>query len=206
MFPDLRERSARHLVSLDFPGYAIGGLSLGEPKQLTWEIVDSTVSLLPEDKPRYLMGVGSPEDIVTGVSKGIDIFDSALPTRIARNGALFTRSGRINIRNAVYHQMEEPVDACCRCYTCQTFSSAYIHHLFISRELLGYKLATIHNLYFISQLMSDIRDAIHNGSYDAFKSTFLEAYQPVNEQIRLEQRQKGSRSRNLSQLPDNQAS
>lgn len=201
-FPDLREKSARHLTSLDFPGYAIGGLSLGEPKKVTWDIVEKTVSWLPEDKPRYLMGVGSPEDIVASVARGIDIFDSALPTRVARNGALFTRCGRINIRNAVYRQTEEPVDTECGCYTCRTFSAAYIHHLFLSRELLAYKLATIHNLTFIHQLVSSIRDAILNGSFNAFQEEFLTGYRPVKEQVRLEQKQRGSRSRYLSRFPD----
>jgi len=204
VFPDLRRASVEHLVSLNFPGYAIGGLSLGESKQLTLQIVQETAALLPENKPRYLMGIGSPEDIVEGVGGGIDIFDSALPTRVARNGAFFTRSGRINIRNAAYSQMEYPVEAECSCYTCQTFSAAYLHHLFSARELLGYKLATIHNLTFISQLMSQIRVAIQDGSFSSFKDDFLANYRPTNEQTRLEQKQRGLQSRNLNQFGDNQ--
>ncbi|MBI4303769.1 MAG: tRNA guanosine(34) transglycosylase Tgt, partial [Chloroflexi bacterium] len=127
VFPELRRQSAQHLTSLDFPGYAIGGLSLGEPKKVTLAMIEETVALLPENKPRYLMGVGAPEDIFEGVARGIDIFDSALPTRVARNGALFTRSGRINIRNAAFDQMEKPIDSDCDCYTCRTFSAAYLH-------------------------------------------------------------------------------
>ncbi|GAI03615.1 unnamed protein product, partial [marine sediment metagenome] len=152
-FPQLRRQSAEFLTSLEFPGYAIGGLSLGEPKRVTLAMTEETVALLPESKPRYLMGVGSPEDLVEGIARGIDIFDSALPTRIARNGALFTWQGRHNIRNATYSQMEQPIDPDCNCYTCRTFSAAYLHHLFSCQELLGYRLATIHNLSFINNLM-----------------------------------------------------
>jgi queuine tRNA-ribosyltransferase len=130
MFRDLRKESVDMLTSLDFPGYAIGGLSLGEPKAMTWEIVEATASMLPVDKPRYLMGVGSPEDILNGIDLGIDIFDSALPTRVARNGALFTGQGRINITKAYYKQKDEPIDANCDCYTCLHFSAAYLNHLF----------------------------------------------------------------------------
>ncbi|MDZ4230633.1 MAG: tRNA guanosine(34) transglycosylase Tgt, partial [Dehalococcoidales bacterium] len=190
IFPELRRQSAEFLTSLDFPGYAIGGLSLGEPKKVTLSIIEETVALLPENKPRYLMGVGSPEDIVAGVARGIDIFDSVLPTRVARNGALFTRRGRVNIRNAVFRQMDGPVDPDCACATCRTFSAAYLHHLFNARELLAYRLATIHNLTFISRLMREIRSAIDDGTFPAFRDSFLADYRPVNEQVRLEQKQK----------------
>ena len=203
VFSDLRRVSVEYLASLDFPGYAIGGLSLGESKRLTLQIAQETAALLPKNKPRYLMGIGSPEDIVEGVARGIDIFDSALPTRVARNGALFTRSGRVNIRNAAYSQMEKPVDTECSCYTCRTFSAAYLHHLFSSRELLAYKLATVHNLTFISQLMSQIRDAIQKGSFNSFKDSFMANYRPTSEQMRLSQKQRGSRSWNLTQFPGN---
>ncbi len=149
MFPVLRYKSASEITSLDFNGYAIGGLSLGEPKQMTWSIVDETISYLPETKPRYLMGMGSPEDIVEGVSKGIDLFDSALPTRVARNGGLFTIYGRKNIRNASYSMQSDPIDPECDCYTCRNFTVAYLHHLFKSEELLAFRLASIHNVRFI---------------------------------------------------------
>jgi queuine tRNA-ribosyltransferase len=194
--PQLRRQSAEHLVSLGFPGYAIGGLSIGEPKKVTLSIVEETAALLPKDKPRYLMGVGSPEDIVEGIVRGIDIFDSALPTRIARNGALFTSRGRVNIRNAVYGQMERPVDPDCNCYTCRTFSAAYLHHLFVCQELLGYRLATIHNLRFISNLIREARSAVLDGTFNSYQSHFLERYQPTDERVRLSQKQKQLKSRN----------
>ena len=195
IFPQLRRQSAEYLTSLGFPGYAIGGLSLGEPKAVTLAMIEETVALLPEDKPRYLMGVGSPEDIVEAVARGCDIFDSALPTRVARNGALFTGQGRNNIRNAVYSQMEQPIVPDCDCYTCRNFSAAYLHHLFNCEELLAYRLATIHNLSFISSLMHKIRSAILDGTFLSFKDSFLASYQPTNEQLRLSQKQKWLKSR-----------
>ena len=198
VFTELRHQSAEYLTSLDFPGYAIGGLSLGEPKRVTLAMIEETVALLPENKPRYLMGVGSPEDIVEGVARGIDIFDSALPTRVARNGALFTRLGRVNIRNAAYGQAEGPVDPDCDCYTCRTFSTAYLHHLFDCRELLAYRLATIHNLTFISCLMQKIEGAIQDGTFGSFQDEFLSGYQPADEQVRLTQKQKWLKSRDLN--------
>jgi len=190
VFTDLRRRSAEYLTSLDFPGYALGGLSLGEAKEVTYNIVDETVSLLPKDKPRYLMGVGAPEDIVEGVARGIDIFDCVLPTRVARNGALFTRSGRINITNSGYKKKDEPVDPSCDCYTCQNHSAAYVHHLFDAKELLAYRLATIHNLRFMNNLMGDIRQSILSGTFASFKSNFLNNYKPTNEEVRIEQKKK----------------
>jgi len=199
VFTDLRHQSAEYLISLDFPGYAIGGLSLGEPKKVTLAMIEETVALLPEDRPRYLMGVGSPEDIIEGVTRGIDIFDSSLPTRVARNGTLLTRLGRKNVRNAAYDRMEQPVDPDCDCYTCRSFSAAYLHHLFDCQELLAYRLATIHNLTFISQLMYEIRDAIQNGTFGSFKDDFLKSYKPTDEQVRLEQKQKWLKSRNQDQ-------
>ncbi|MFC1987706.1 tRNA guanosine(34) transglycosylase Tgt [Chloroflexota bacterium] len=189
-FSELRHQSAEYLTSRDFPGYAIGGLSLGEPKKATLAMVEETAALLPENKPRYLMGVGSPEDIIEGVASGIDIFDSALPTRIARNGAFFTRLGRVNIRNAAYGRMEQPLDSECKCYTCRTFSAAYLHHLFKCHELSAYRLATIHNLTFVSDLVHKIRKTIQNSTFNAFKDNFLTAYQPTDEQVRLDQKQK----------------
>ena len=199
VFPELRHQSAEYLTSLDFSGYAIGGLSLGEPKRTTLAVIEETVAWLPESKPRYLMGVGSPEELVEGVARGIDVFDCALPTRVALNGALFTRLGRVNIRNAAYRQMEQPVDPDCDCSTCRTFSAAYLHHLFHCRELLAYRLATIHNLTFISRLMSEIRCAILAGTFSSFRDSFRAAYQPTDEPIRLKQKQRWLQSRALRQ-------
>ena len=193
--PELRRRSAEQLTALDFPGYAIGGLSIGEPKETMWAVVEETAVLLPEDKPRYLMGVGSPEDIVEGVARGIDIFDSALPTRVARNGALFTGQGRLNIRNAAFNRVEQPVDHDCDCYTCRNFSTAYLSHLFRSEEILGLRLATIHNLRFISNLVNRIRNAILDGTFNAFRDSFLAGYKTTDEPTRFEQKQKWLRAR-----------
>ena len=195
VFPELRQQSAEYLAGLDFPGYAIGGLSLGEPKEVTFEITAQTAALLPADKPRYLMGVGSPEDIVEAVAGGIDIFDSALPTRVARNGALFARRGRINITNAKYRNMKGPFDATCGCYTCRNFSAAYLHHLLHCGELLALRLATLHNLTFMHNLMQDIRTAILNDSYSSFREDFHKNYQPTNEEARIEQKKKWLKAR-----------
>ncbi len=199
IFPELRKQSAGFLTSLGFDGYAIGGLSIGEPKEVTMAVTGETAALLPEDKPRYLMGVGSPEDIIEGVARGIDMFDSALPTRVARNGALFTRLGRINIQNAAYADVEQPVVPDCNCYACRTFSAAYLHHLFRCRELLAYRLATIHNLTFVSDLMAKMRGAIHDGTFNSLRDEFLAGYRPADEQTRLDQKQRWLRSRSNSQ-------
>jgi queuine tRNA-ribosyltransferase len=195
VFATLRRQSAHYLTSLGFSGYAIGGLSLGEPKEVTRAMIEETVALLPEDKPRYLMGVGSPEGIIEAVSRGIDIFDSALPTRVARNGALFTRLGRVNISNSIYSRMEKPLDPDCGCYTCKTFSAAYLHHLFRCDELLAYRLATIHNLSFLSNLMHKARAAILDNTFSSFKDDFLKSYKPTNEKARLYQKQRWLKSR-----------
>jgi queuine tRNA-ribosyltransferase len=199
MSAELRQESAQYLSSLDFPGYAIGGLSIGEPKLTTLTMIEETVACLPKDKPRYLMGVGSPEDIVEAVARGVDIFDSALPTRVARNGALFSWEGRKNISNAVYKEMQQPIVAGCDCYTCRNFSAAYLHHLFSCGELLAYRLATIHNLNFIAELVAKIRGAILDGTFLSFKDEFLAGYQPADEPTRLAQKQKWLKRRNLSQ-------
>jgi queuine tRNA-ribosyltransferase len=196
--PQLRRQSAEYLSSLGFSGYAIGGLSLGEPKAVTLAMIEETVAFLPPDRPRYLMGVGSPEDIVEAVARGVDMFDSALPTRVARNGALFTGEGRRNIRNAAFSLMEQPIVPGCDCYTCRTFSAAYLHHLFRCDELLAYRLATIHNLAFIHNLMQQIRAAIIGGTFGSFRKSFLENYQPSSEEMRLKQKQKWLRSRENS--------
>ena len=200
VFPELRRQSAEYLGLLGFPGYAIGGLSLGEPKAVTLAMIEETVAWLPQDKPRYLMGVGAPEDIVEAVARGVDLFDSVLPTRVARNGALFTPEGRRNIRNAAYRMMEQPVVPGCDCYTCRTFSAAYLHHLFRCEELLAYRLATIHNLTFIHSLMQKIGDAIQDGTFSSFRDNFLANYQPTDEETRLEQKQRWLKSRRQSHI------
>ena len=198
ILPELRRHSAEFLAALDFDGYAIGGLSVGEPKETTLALTGETAALLPENKPRYLMGVGAPEDIVEGVARGIDIFDSALPTRVARNGALFTGQGRRNIRNTAFSKMDTPVDPDCDCYTCRTFSAAYLSHLFRSEELLAYRLATIHNLRFISNLMQKLRSAVLDGNFNAFRDNFRASYQTTNEQARFDQKQKWLKSRKVN--------
>ena len=185
-----RRESASVLASLDFPGYAIGGLSLGEPREETQKMIALTTPLLPEIKPRYLMGVGSPEDILFGVEHGIDMFDSVLPTRVARNGGLYTGKGRINVRNSRWKECSQPVDPGCPCYTCSRFSAAYLHHLFRAEELLAYTLATIHNLTFLRNFMMQIRQSISQGSFLSYKRDFLAGYQSSDEQVRIAQKQK----------------
>jgi queuine tRNA-ribosyltransferase len=189
-FVELRRQSTAFVTELDFPGYAIGGLSLGEPKELMHSILEETVPLMPEEKPRYLMGVGSPEDLVECVARGVDLFDSALPTRLARNGAVFSRDRRHNIRNARFAEEEGPIDPDCDCSTCRGFSAAYLHHLFRCEELLAYRLATIHNLRFMTRLMEQMRQSILDDSFASFKDAFLERYQPTDAEVRAEQKQK----------------
>jgi queuine tRNA-ribosyltransferase len=201
-FAELRRQSASFFTSLDFPGYAIGGLSLGEPKELMHAMLDETVALLPEDRPRYLMGVGSPEDLVECVAHGVDMFDSALPTRLARNGAVFSQNCRQNIGNARFKEEEGPIDPDCDCYTCRNFSAAYLHHLFKCQELLAYRLATIHNLRFITRLMDQIRQSILDDSFISFKETFLQRYQSTDADVRAEQKQKWLESRRDKHLLD----
>lgn len=172
MYPELRALSARELSDLDFPGYAVGGLSVGEPKNLMYEMADHTLPLLPYAKPKYVMGVGTPEDLVELVGMGTDMFDCVMPSRNARNGQLFTSRGTINIANAQYRKDPEPVDAACSCYTCRTYSRAYLRHLYKSRELLSYRLNTIHNLHYYLNLMGELRNAIQQDRYSAFKNEF----------------------------------
>lgn len=159
-YEDLRKECAQRLVDMDFPGYSIGGLSVGEPKNVMYDIVDLTTEYLPEDKPRYLMGVGSPDDLIEGVIRGVDMFDCVLPTRIARNGTVFTSKGKLIVRDAPYAEDFSPLDEECDCYTCRNYSRAYIRHLFKANEILAARLATIHNLYFLIKLMERIREAI----------------------------------------------
>jgi len=174
VYPDLREQSARELASLGFDGYALGGLSVGEDRETRQRIVEGTVPFLPAEKPRYLMGVGKPEDILDGVTAGIDMFDCVLPTRNARNGALFTTQGPLSIKNACYAEDDRPVDEHCSCYTCTHFSRAYLRHLFMAKELLAYRLNTIHNLHYYAGLMSEIRQAIKEDRFTDFRRSFLE--------------------------------
>ncbi len=197
IFEDLRAESARVLAEMGFPGYAIGGLSVGESKADMLRILDSVVPLLPEDKPRYLMGVGSPEDLIESVARGIDMFDCVLPTRLARNGAVFTPEGRLNLRNASTKEDPRPIQEGCTCYTCRNFSRAYLRHLVMSKEMLGARLNTIHNIHFLLELMRDIRGAIQEGSFAEFGEAFLERYRVANAQARVENRQTwGQRKRN----------
>jgi queuine tRNA-ribosyltransferase len=172
MFEDLRDRSMRGLVEMGFDGYAIGGLSVGEPKDQMLNVLRHTAPRLPDDRPRYLMGVGTPEDIVAGVAAGVDMFDCVLPTRNARNGWLFTRHGDIRIRNARHRQDTAPLDATCGCYTCRGFSRAYLHHLQRINEILGARLATIHNLYYYLTLMRELREAIAAGHLAQYVARF----------------------------------
>ncbi|MBP1732377.1 MAG: tgt-2 [Deltaproteobacteria bacterium] len=167
-FDELRRRSATDLVKLDFDGYAMGGFSVGEPKSIMWQMVDVTLAHLPREKPRYLMGLGFPEDILEGVKRGIDMFDCVIPTRHARNGSLFTGTGRLNIKHARYAHDEQPVDPACTCYTCRTHSRAYLRHLFVSHELTSYYLNTLHNLHFYMTFMKEIRQSIAQGSFEQF--------------------------------------
>ncbi|WP_020615853.1 tRNA guanosine(34) transglycosylase Tgt [Paenibacillus daejeonensis] len=176
MFADLRKQSAHELTSMDFPGYAIGGLSVGEPKPVMYDMLDHTVPLLPSDKPRYLMGVGSPDALLEGSIRGIDMFDCVLPTRIARNGTTMTSQGRLVVRNAKYAEDFGPLDPECSCYTCTHYSRAYIRHLIKADESFGIRLTTIHNLHFLLQLMRDVRQAIADDCLLDFRDAFFSKY------------------------------
>ncbi|API89078.1 tRNA guanosine(34) transglycosylase Tgt [Marinilactibacillus sp. 15R] len=175
-FEDLRKQSAKDLVSMDFPGYSIGGLSVGEPKKEMYRVLDFTTPLLPENKPRYLMGVGTPDALIEGVIRGIDMFDCVLPTRIARNGTTMTSKGRVVIKNAEYARDYRPLDENCNCYTCRNYSRAYIRHLIKSDETFGLRLTSYHNLYFLLDLMKKVRQAIREDNLLEFKESFFEEY------------------------------
>ncbi len=172
MYADLRRESAASLVELDFPGYAIGGLSVGEPKELMLEMLEAAVPELPVDKPRYLMGVGSLDYVVEAIDRGVDMFDCVLPTRLARHGTALTASGRLVVKNAEYARDFSPLDAACDCNVCQTFTRAYIRHLFAAREILGLRLVSYHNLYFMLKVMSEIRQAIDVGQFAEIKKKY----------------------------------
>lgn len=188
IYPELRAASARILTGLDFSGYAIGGLAVGETKEQMYATLDATCEHLPVDRPRYLMGVGAPEDILESVARGVDLFDCVLPTRIARNGTLLTFGGRFNIRNARFAEDSRPIQEECGCYTCRTFSRAYLRHLFISGEISGLRLATIHNLHFMQRLMAQIRAEIGRGTFASFMAGFLQGYRITDQRVRHEQR------------------
>lgn len=175
-FEDLRRQSAKDLTSMDFAGYSIGGLSVGEPKEDMYRVLDFTTPLLPEDKPRYLMGVGTPDALIEGVMRGVDMFDCVLPTRIARNGTTMTSKGRVVIKNATYARDFRPLDENCDCYTCRNYSRAYIRHLIKSDETFGLRLTSYHNLYFLLDLMKKVRQAIREDNLLEFKEAFFEEY------------------------------
>lgn len=174
MYEALREASLNGLTDIGFDGYAVGGLSVGEPPADRWRVLDHLSSRLPADKPHYLMGVGTPEDIVESVSRGIDMFDCVMPTRNARNGHLFTHQGVVRIRHAAHKYDDSPVDPLCDCYTCRNYSRAYLRHLDKCNEILGARLNTIHNLYYYQKLMRDLREAIETQTFDDFKKAFYE--------------------------------
>jgi len=177
IFPDLREQSARFLTALDFPGYAIGGLAVGESKADMFQVITWMDDLLPADKPRYLMGVGEPTDLIRAVARGVDMADCVLPTRLARHGAAFTRDGRINMRNRIYAEDDRPIDPECGCYACRHFSRAYIRHLLQAGEILGMYLMSIHNIAFLLDLMREMRAAIVEGRFQAFAERWLARYE-----------------------------
>jgi queuine tRNA-ribosyltransferase len=178
IFPDLREESVKYLASLDFPGYAIGGLAVGESKAQMHATLEMVDPLLPVNKPRYLMGVGAPEDLINGVKRGVDIFDCVLPTRLARNAAALTRTGRLNLKNAPYARDPRPLEDGCACYTCAHFTRAYLRHLVVSAEILGATLLTLHNVHLLLTLMREMRAAIIDGTFDSYAENFLANYAP----------------------------
>jgi len=172
MIPELRREQAQAMAALGFDGYAIGGLSVGEPKELMLAMIEATTPVLPENQPRYLMGVGTPEDLVEAVARGVDMFDCVLPTRNARNGMAFTSAGKVVIKNAVHGNDSGPLEEGCGCYTCRHYSRAYLRHLYVAREILAYRLLTWHNLYYYLNLMVSIRQAIGAGRFAAFRRDF----------------------------------
>ncbi len=193
MHAHLRRESAAQLVGLDFPGYGIGGLSVGEPKPLFHEMMAVSAAGLPPSKPRYVMGVGAPGDLFAAVASGIDMFDCVLQTRLGRNGGLLSRKGRLNIRNACFRRDPGPIDPTCDCSTCRTFSLAYLHHLFRSEEMLGYRLASLHNIRWTIKLVEEMRHHIRTGTFAQLHQDFLAGYAPPNPGARDEQRRKWRR-------------
>ncbi|HTE86222.1 MAG TPA: tRNA guanosine(34) transglycosylase Tgt, partial [Dehalococcoidia bacterium] len=190
MHPDLRRDSAAFVADLGADGNAIGGLGLGESKQITWQMLEASIERLPGNRPRYVMGIGAPEDLLNGVARGADMFDCVLPTRLGRNGAVFTHDGKLNLRNASLARRDGPIERGCDCECCAEFSLAYLHHLFHCEELLGYRLASIHNLRFLVRLMEQARAAILRGGFSAFHDEFNSRYRPPDEGVRSEQRKR----------------
>ncbi len=195
--PDLRVRSARELTAMGFEGYAVGGLSVGESKTDMHEMLDVTVPELPESKPRYLMGVGHPEDLVEGVSRGIDMFDCVVPSRHGRTGSLFTKSGRVVIKQAQYERDERPIDPDCGCPVCGRYSRAYLHHLFTAKEMLGVRLNTLHNLWYFSDLMRRMRTAIAEGTFSEFRRAFYRDQEKTPIETDMADDQGAGRSRDV---------
>lgn len=176
MYKDLRKQSAMEISSLPFDGVAIGGLSVGEPHDLMYDILEETTQWMPKGKARYLMGVGTPDCLVEGVARGVDMFDCVFPTRVARNGMAMIHTGRMNMKNKQYERDFHPIEESCGCYTCRNYTRAYIRHLYKSEELLAFRLVTIHNLYFLLQFMRDMREAIVQGNFSEFREHFMEHY------------------------------
>jgi queuine tRNA-ribosyltransferase len=193
--PELRRESARVIGNMPFPGLSIGGLSVGEPKAQMWEMLRHVTPELPRDKPRHLLGVGSPEDMVMGVGLGMDMFDCVLPTRVARHGGLFTATGRVNIKSSRFRTVRGPIEEGCDCYTCRNYSAGYVHHLIRAEEQLYYRLGTIHNVHFMLRLAAQLRAAIQAGTYTQFRDEFLARYVPASEKIREQQREKWKAAR-----------
>ncbi|QBD81086.1 tRNA guanosine(34) transglycosylase Tgt [Ktedonosporobacter rubrisoli] len=193
--PELRAESARIIGNMPFPGLSIGGLSVGEPKEQMWEMLRHVTPALPRDKPRHLLGVGSPEDVVIGTGLGMDMFDCVLPTRVARHGGLFTQYGRVNIKSARFRTVAGPIEEGCDCYTCRNYSAAYVHHLIRTEEQLYYRLGSIHNIHFMLRLARQLRASIIDGSYPIFRDEFLARYVPASEQVRTDQREKWKAAR-----------
>ena len=175
-YPDLRKYSAEKTVEMDFDGYSIGGTSVGEDKKTMYEMIDNAIKYLPEDKPRYLMGVGEPEDLLEGVERGVDMFDCVLPTRLARHANAFTPYGKINLKNAKYKEDFTPISDTCDCYTCKHYTKAYLRHLFVAKEGLGGRLLSIHNIRFLIKMMEDMRNAISEEKFSEYKEQFLAKY------------------------------
>lgn len=176
-YEDLRKLSAEKTVEMDFDGYSIGGTSVGEDKETMYKMIDYAVKYLPTDKPRYLMGVGDPIDLLEGIARGIDMFDCVLPTRLARHGNAFTRKGRINLKNLKYKEDFTPIEDTCDCYTCKHYTKSYIRHLITSEETLGGRLLSIHNIRFLIKMMEEVRTAIENETFDEYKENFIREYQ-----------------------------
>jgi queuine tRNA-ribosyltransferase len=180
IYPDLRLESAQSLINIGFDGYAVGGLAVGEGQEIMFKVLDETTPCLPTDKPRYLMGVGKPHDIIGAVARGIDMFDCVLPTRSGRNGQVFTRTGAINIKSAAYINDANPIEQDCLCMACQHYSRAYLNHVFKANEIIGAMLMSQHNLFFYGRMMAEIRTAIENNNFDNYHQEFLATYFKIN--------------------------